>query len=257
MADETQTDTAATTTATTDADLAASKDGGDATVADTGTAAGADGADADTSTVLGTAATDEGTGDEGGDTKEGDKGDPETIVPEAYDLKLTIKTDDGKDEEITIDPVLLDEATPVLKDLGLTNDQANKVAALVPKVQERLIQQQNDAFAETRAQWAKDAQADAEIGGKNWKESKSLAAKALDHFVGPAVVKDAKGNETKNAFRQLLDDTGLGNHPEMIRTFRKIGAGLAEDGTLARGAATAKEKPDRLTRLYPEDVPKK
>lgn len=235
------------TTPTTETTEAPTTETDNAPVADSPADAGDDG------TVLATA--EAGTGDgeaDGGTDGEGDKGDPAPVVPEAYDLKLTVAGEDGKESEVAIDTALLETATPVLKELGLTNEQANKVAALVPKVQERFIQQQNDAFAETRTQWAKDAQADPEIGGKNWDGSKSLAAKALDHFVGPA--KDKDGN--LNGFRQLLDDTGLGNHPEMIRFCRKVGAALSEDSTMARGTEGPRDKPTRLQALYPNDVPK-
>jgi hypothetical protein len=249
MSDEQTTDTTQTETT---ADAAATT--AEATSETVATEAAADTNTGEASTVLGSASTEDGTGDADCTDEAADKdAAAEAVVPETYDLKLTVQGEDGKEAEVAIDNALLETATPILKELKLTNEQANKVAALVPKVQERLIQQQNDAFAETRTQWAKQAQEDPEIGGKNWKSTQSLAAKALDHFVGPAA--DDKGN--KNEFRQLLDDTGLGNHPAMIRFCRKVGEGLAEDGTLARGSEGPRAKPDRLEALYPEDVKKK
>jgi hypothetical protein len=254
MSDETQaTDTSPTETTEASATTEATSE----TVATEAVVEGSADDKSDASTVLGAASTEDGAGDADSKDEASDKSDAaEAVVPEAYDLKLTVDGQDGKPAEVAIDTALLDVATPTFKELGLTNEQAQKVAGLVPKVQERLLQQQNDTFAETRTAWAKQAAEDPEIGGKNWKSTQNLAAKALDHFVGPAVTKDAKGNEVKNDFRQLLDDTGLGNHPAMIRFCRKVGEGLAEDGTLARGSEGPRQKVDRLAALYPDDVKK-
>lgn len=234
-------------------DDAAASGGGDGSDA-TGSGDAGDGAGAsDDATVLGAADTDTGAGDKSSnedgddkDSKDDKSADGADGPPEKYELSLTVKDAEGKDQKVDIDPVLLTEATPILKELGLSNEQANKVAGLVPKVQERLIQQQNDDFSAVKAGWAKEAQADEEIGGKKWKETQAFAARALDHFGAP------KGSP----FRALLDETGLGNHPEMIRMFRKIGEAAGEDGTFARGDAKIDKKP-REEVLYPEDAPKK
>lgn len=218
----------------------------------------------DDSTILANA-TETGKGDDdkdGGEdgkdatAKDDAQGKDAEGVPEAYELTVTAKDADGKDVPVEIDTELLAEATPTLKELGLTNEQASKLGAIVPKIYERVAKTQADAFGELSAQWAKDAKADPEIGGKNWADTEHLVARALDHFVGPVTVKNDKGEEVKSPFRQLLDDSKLGNHPEFIRAFRKIGEALGEDSTLPRGEGKA-AKPDRLTVLYPNDVPEK
>ena len=159
-------------------------------------------------------------------------------IPDRYELTLTVKGDDGKDQPVQIDPVLLSEATPVLKDLGLTNDQANKVAGLVPKVQHRLMQQQSDEFATLRSDWAKQARTDPEIGGAKWQQSVRYAGMAFD----------AAGVGKNDPFRDVLDDSGLGNHPLFIKVFARLGRKLAgQQGGKASGV------PDRLATLYPDD----
>jgi hypothetical protein len=232
------TETETSTSPTTDGDSDAGTSGSST---DSGSDSGGE------TSILGSATTDAGTGDDQGDGAPGkdDGGTDESAVavPEKYEISLTVKDAEGKDEAVEIDPVLLEAATPVLKDLGLTNEQANKVAGLVPQVQQRVLQQQQDEFAAQKAEWAKDAAEDKEIGGKNWKETQSLAARALDHF----------GATQDSEFRQLLDQTGLGNHPVMIGMFRKIGAALSEESTFAEGSGQVGKK-DRLEELYPEDV---
>lgn len=226
--------------------------GGDANKGDAGSDAdssllGDAKADADAGTGDG-GADDTGDGEDGGDNQDKADGPPET-----YDLKVTTKAEDGTDTEVEIDKALLDEATPTFKELGLTNDQANKLAPLAVKVQERMAQAQADDFTAMKTAWAKEAKADKDIGGAKWAETEALAARALDTFGAPSA-KDKDGNET-NPFRILLNDTGLGNHPDMIRMFRAIGEKLGEDTVLANNALKA-TKPDRLAVLYPDDVPK-
>ena len=234
---------------------------GNAQGSDTGADAG-DAGKGDDATVLGSATAKDGAGDGKGDgekAKADDKGDDDgdAGVPEAYDLKVTTKDAEGKETEVEIDTDLLAEATPVLKELKLTNDQANKLAPFVTKAIEKAFTKQADDYATVKADWAKQAQADAEIGGKNWKTTQTNAARALDHFAGPVSTKGEDGKEVPNAFRALLNESGLGNHPDMIRAFSKIGEALGEDGTFARSDIGTKQPKSREEALYPDDVPKK
>jgi len=167
-------------------------------------------------------------------------------VPEKYDLVVTIKDEAGADVPVEIDSVLLGKADPVLREVGLSNAQANKLAPLVFDIQQRALDLQTAEFDGVKADWAKAAQADPELGGRNWKETEALAARALDTFGAP------KGSPV----RQLLDDSGLGNHPEIIRLFREIGKRLTEDGNppSAPGKPVVKSREEVL---YPDDVPQK
>jgi hypothetical protein len=123
--------------------------------------------------------------------------------PETYELKVTVQGEDGKDEEVPIDAELLAKATPILKEIGLTNEQANKVAALVPELRRVCFRQQADDFTALKTEWAKAAKEDKEIGGAKWKETEAFAAKALDTFGA------AKGSD----FRKLLDESASATIP--------------------------------------------
>ncbi len=155
---------------------------------------------------------------------------------------------------VDLDQTLVEKATPLLKDLRLTNDQANKLVGMVPEIQQRTLQALNDDFTATRAGWAKQTREDPEIGGQNLPETISLASRALDKF-GAQSAKDSKGNET-NEFRALLNDSGLGDHPVMLRMFREIGKLVGEDNGLVRGDQNPQTKKSREEILYPDDVPK-
>lgn len=260
MADEPNTTGTQSSAETTPPTNDASSGGDNGGAVKSGDDAGKENAGSDDTSLLGGASAEAGAGDDGkdgeGDGKSGDDGKGEADVegpPETYELKVTVPGADGKDEEVPIDAELLTKATPILKELNLTNDQANKVAALVPEIQSRILQVQADEFTAMKADWAKEAQADKEIGGAKWRETEAFAAKALDTFGAPSV-KDKDGNET-NPFRKLLNDSGFGNHPDVIRMFRNIGEKLGE-GEFVRGDGAKAEKPDRVRTLYPNDLPK-
>lgn len=168
-----------------------------------------------------------------------DEPDDGAFPPEIYALTPP--------EGFAIDEALQAEVDPVFRELGLSNAGANKLMPLAGKFAERIAAAQSDAHQAMATDWAKAAKADKEIGGARWAETESLVARALDKFGAP------EGSE----FRALLDDSKLGNHPDMIRMFRKIGAQLGEGGGFVRSDAGAPLRHDRLAALYPEDVPNK
>lgn len=185
---------------------------------------------------------------EGGDDSSlmggaGKKADDE---PKAEEISLPEKYELTAPEGLSITDDVLAEIDPVFRELKLDNDAANKVIGLAGPFAERLHQAQVDAHLATAAQWAKEAKDDPEIGKGNWAETETLVAKALDRFGAPE----------GSPFRQLLDETKLGNHPELIRMFRKIGAATSEDMDFPRPDAGAQDKKGRLEVLYPDDVPK-
>lgn len=72
--------------------------------------------------------------------------------------------------------------------------------------------------------WARQTQ---EVFGPAWQEEVSKAVRAADAFGGADL-------------RQLLEETGLGNHPVMVRTFHAVAQRISEDVTPggAPGATT-------------------
>lgn len=162
---------------------------------------------------------------------------PEAVVPEAYELTFS--------EGITADADTIAEATPVLKELGLTNEAAQKFVPLIEAHTARALaarDAQIDSYiAGERAAWLETAKADPEIGGDKWNTSITAAAKALDRF----------GAAKDSDFRNLLETSGLGNHPEMIRMFAKIGAATSEDTTFPRAGGNATGARTLAETLYP------
>lgn len=154
---------------------------------------------------------------------------PAAVVPEKYELAL---------EGLTLDPELVTAADPVLRELNLTNEQANKLLPIAQQMAERtqaaIAIQLQDAAAAQRREWHDAYLADSEIGGTNRARTEALSAKALD----------AVGYTQGHPFRTLLNETGLGNHPDMIRAFAKFGEMVGEDGGFVRaGSVTTPKTP--------------
>ena len=80
-----------------------------------------------------------------------------------------------------------------------------------------------EAIKAAQDQWTADAKADKEFGGEALAENLSVAKKALDQFGTPEL-------------RTLLNDSGLGNHPEIIRAFYRAGKAISEDRFVPAGA---------------------
>jgi hypothetical protein len=135
---------------------------------------------------------------------------------------------------------LLDELKTTAKELGLTQEQAQRVADLGAKQAQgfaaQLIEQQKTMTAE----WAEQTTTDKEIGGDKLPENLGVAKKALDSFGTPAL-------------KTLLNQSGLGNHPEVVRFMVKAGKAISEDGHLVTGAAAQADRANTPieNRLYP------
>jgi hypothetical protein len=207
---------------------------------------------------MGGAGADSGNNTDGGAGAEGDGdddgGEKAAVVPDTYELKPFTVGEGDAAQQIEIDTALLEAVSPTLKEAGLTQAQLDKLAPTVLELEQRFQERNAEAYATMKADWAKQVKDDPEIGGKKLPETLQNVAKALDNF-GSKSVKDKDGNET-DSFRLLLNQSGLGNHPVMVRMFAKIGEAVGEDGTLPRGDRGHGQPKDRLEVLYPDDVPK-
>lgn len=194
-------------------------------------------------TALATAATTEETAAQG-EVAEGattDDADKAPVVadaaPEAYDTTAWTMP-----EGVEFDAEGFAAVEPTLRELNLSQDQAGKLMGayaekIVPMIQQRTIEQFDNNAAELKANLARDLMADPEVGGKKLDESKAMAAKAIAHFIPKA--------EQRSEFSTFLNESGLGNHPLLMRLVAGAGRTLSEATTMAGTSAselTAAEK---------------
>jgi len=153
------------------------------------------------------------------------KAEAAKTVPETYDIKFP--------EGMEPVPELLAEFTPLAKELGLNNEQAQKLADFELKV----AANRQEAYNQMALGWVETAKKDAEIGGDGWDENITVAQRALNTFGTPEL-------------KTMLNQYKVGNHPEMIRLMVRIGKAVREDGMVIPGAQGGGDKGDMATRLY-------
>lgn len=120
-------------------------------------------------------------------------------------------------EGVELDSEALKDFEPVARDLNLTNEQAQKLVDAYPKILAGVQQRQAEAWQKQTEGWAETVKADKEIGGDKLTANLSAAQRALDQF----------GSQE---LKEYLNATGLGNHPDLVKTFVKIGKAMSEDG---------------------------
>ena len=173
---------------------------------------------------------DEPKGDEKPDEKA--EADPNFGAPEG-DYEIV-----GLPDDMEIDKEALEAVTPIAKELGLSNEGFSKLAnvyatQIMPKVVDGVVDNLQKDIAAQHATWASEAlelvKNDPVFAGAKLDDVKALSAKAIDRFGGAD-------------FRKYLNDTGLGNHPAMLKFAFMAGSQIAEDATFERGGTAPTKK---------------
>ncbi|CNE70860.1 peptidase [Yersinia kristensenii] len=149
-------------------------------------------------------------------TEKANKEKKESGAPEKYEFTAPAE---GQD----IDAEALATFEPVARELGLSQEQAQKLVDIYGKdIVPKLQQKQAEAWQQQTEQWGNDVKADKEIGGDKLTANIGMAQKALDQFGTPEL-------------RTYLEQTGLGNHPDLVRFCVKIGKSMGEDSMVMAG----------------------
>ena len=99
-------------------------------------------------------------------------------------------------------------------------------------------QSQVDSFSQLIEGWQKDSENDKEFGGEKFEENVATAKLAIEKYGTPEL-------------KQLLEDHGVGSHPEMIRFMWNAGKPLKED-VPGGNSTVASEKQSRIDIMYPK-----
>lgn len=183
--------------------------------ADAGNQQATQGSDASTTDTKPGDASNQGDAPNGEDAKGADDAGKPQGAPEEYaDFQLP--------EGVQLDAELTSDLKAVAKELNLTQEQAQKLADLAANKTQGIGARQMEAIAAAQQQWTADAKADKEFGGEHLAENLGIAKKALDSFGTPEL-------------RTLLNESGLGNHPEIIRAFYRAGKAISEDRFVPSG----------------------
>lgn len=166
------------------------------------------------------------------DAQKGDatKGEQAQGAPEKYELAIP--------EGLSLDESGMEAFSQFAKSQNLTNEAAQ---SLLDTMGPAMAKRQAQVLDTVRTQWADSARSDKEFGGEKLSENLSVAKRALDAYGSPEL-------------RSLLNESGLGNHPEVIRFFVRAGKAISQD-TFVAGSPVAKAAPgsmaDYASGLYP------
>lgn len=145
---------------------------------------------------------------------EGEQGNAEQKpagAPEQYEFQAP--------EGQQFDDKVIGAFSDVAKELNLPQESAQKV---LDKVAPVIAARQAEQIAAARTSWESSSKTDQEFGGDKLTENLAVATKALDTFGTPAL-------------KALLTESGLGNHPEVIRLFYRAGKAISEDRFVGGG----------------------
>jgi hypothetical protein len=234
------------------ADPAAGAEGG----ADQGAGAAADAGKP--GTILGEAAAGEGAdaakdgegegaaGEEEG--KEGEGGSAIEVLgaPEKYELTVP---EELAAAGMTFDAEAFAEVEPVLRDLNLSNDAAQALVGayagkVLPLLEKRAGERWDTTGADMRRAWETEAKADPDIGGAKFDETKALARSTFVRF----------GVKSDGPFLKLLEESGLGSHPDMLRFVSNVGR-LTGEATADNGSG-GQQQARLADRVYGSPTPR-
>lgn len=138
------------------------------------------------------------------------------VVPEKYEIKAP--------EGMTLDEATLEKFTPIAKELGLSNDQVQKLANFQAEQVKGAQEAQKAAFNS----FVENAKREStEFFGAKLADELPFVAKGRDMFADSEVM-------------DLLEATGLSNHKSFIKMFAKMGRTVSEQPLVDGKSGVAK-----------------
>ena len=158
-------------------------------------------------------------------------------APESYDFQLP--------EGMEMDKGLAEAATGAFKDVGLTQEQANKITEAYAGVIASQAKQQQEAFTKQLDDWKTELKDDQTFGGDNFDENAGKVSAFIHATVPP---------ELKESVIGLLNTSGAGNHPGLVKYFHHLSSimPVGEDQP-GSGQHTTETGKSREERMYPDN----
>lgn len=191
----------------------------------------------------GTGKADDNSDDDGQASKEGAEGDdgagdePDNTVPgegEDYDFTLP--------EGVEMDAAMAEAMSPLLKQMNIGRADANALAEALTGYLSGQAEATMNAYVEKVEGWTAAARKDPELGA-DWEKNTQIANAGLQKFGTPELT-------------AALQETGMSNHPEMIRFMYRVAKATGND-TLDRGKEVDTSDIPAETSWYGKTTPDK
>ena len=167
--------------------------------------------------------------------------EPAASVPETY---AEFKAPEG----VTLDAALIAEVTPIFKELGLSQDAAQKLVEFQAKHSLASETKLTKAVSDMRTEWRDAIKADPTIGADLEKTKTAIGR-----------LKTQLSPEVRTAFDDAMNLTGMGDHPAIVRGLFEL-AKLINEGTPVTGGGPSElgqsrsgqpSRPSAAGALYP------
>jgi len=168
--------------------------------------------------------------------------EPTSGAPESYDFK----TPEGQP---ALDKAVLDAATPIFKELNLSQSQAQKLVDFYNTQMKAQTENITKTVNTMREGWVNEVKADTEMGPK-LDQIKADIGRAFDALGDTKLV---------NEFKSAMDLTGAGDHPAFVRAFWKLSQRVIEGKPVSGGGPSPNgqnssgqvRRPSLASAMYP------
>ena len=150
------------------------------------------------------------------DGKDADGKDKPTGAPEAYE-------DFTLPEGMEMDAEVLGEFKNLAKELNIPQAKAQQLIDFQTQLATKQAEEYQAAVVKQSQEWAASIKNDPEIGGENYEKSVASAVKVIEAFGDPSL-------------KELLNTSGLGNHPSLFKFCHRISAAISEDKFVLPGS---------------------
>lgn len=151
-------------------------------------------------------------GDEGGGADDGTDGsgdDTNSDLPEAYEFDHPTVEDLSDAHRAAYNEAF--------REMGLSQEAVNRLLETEARIAEELQTQGQETMQAQRDEWLEAAKADKELGA-DWALTEKRAGFAMKQIA-----------ENDPDFADLLNDTGLGDHPTLLKAFARLGQYMSND----------------------------
>ena len=142
----------------------------------------------------------------------------DTSAPEAYE-------DFTLPEGMEMDQEVLGEFKTLAKELNIPQAKAQQLIDFQTQLANKQAEQYQSAVTKQAQDWAAEIKNDPDVGGENYDKSVASAIKVIQSFGDPALT-------------ELLNQSGLGNHPALFKFCHRISAAISEDKFVMPGSQT-------------------
>ena len=133
-----------------------------------------------------------------------------------------------------LDQGLVDEASPIFKELGLSQEASQKLVDFYAKHALATNKEVMDAWTATRTEWRESMKTDPDLGKLVGKDGNfgpdspliQTVNRALDGLQNPKLVSD---------FKAAMDLTGAGDNPAFVRVLHALASKVTEGTSYAKG----------------------